>query len=537
MFSRKHIDARLLSWVQPAPDGSRPARPSLEYRSLIEVDRANSHLNTLVEPWNGVKIPGLLLFDIYGKSGERDDYVSTRDRTKHWRQTLTADEKDWIRNERRLCSYDFHYWQSRYCWIKDAADTVLRMSPWPSQEIFLDICAEMQDMGIAILLILLKARQLGLSREISLIILHQIIFNPHVNSFVASCTEDKTNLLFDMYDFVLERLPFWMRPSETHRRENKFLELGNDSAITLQHGQQATGIARGTSPPRAHVSELAEFDEGRVSDLIDSSLLKAMHNAPTNFLALEGTAKGMNNWWNHKWDSAKAGWPKGRSRLRPLFLPWFVGELYPDPGWIQAHPVPSDYSTSMAPWAANHAKAAKAYVEKTDYLYRRLGANWQMNLEQLWFYEGERDEAVKENRLPKFLQEMPANDDEAFQSTNISVFSPEVLIYYRETAATQQAIGTYGLIGPPEIVNPRLQPDQLARDENKPSLIVNASRSTGYPIQFELVPLRPVPLDDGLDKIYIYEGPCAGESYGESAVPEATVSSDQARTWRWPPRV
>lgn len=29
---------------------------------------------------------------------------------------------------------------------------------------------------------------------------------------------------------------------------------------------------------------------------------------------------------------------------------------------------------------------------------------------------------------------------------------------------------------------------------------------------------------------------CGGESYGEDAVPEATVSSDQPRTWRWPPR-
>ena len=363
-------------------------------------------------------------------------------------------------------------------------------------------------------MILLKARQLGLSREISLIILHDIIFNPHVNSFVASCEESKTNLLFDMYDFVLERLPFWMRPAETHRRENKFLEFGNHSAITLQHGQQATGIARGTTPTRAHISELAEFDEGRVSDLIDSSLLKAMHNAPTNFLALEGTAKGMNNWWNNKWTSAKAGWPKGRSRLRPLFLPWFVGALYPDEGWMRAHPVPPDYSTSMLPWASNHAKMAKAYVDKTDYLLSRLGSNWQMPIEQIWYYECEREEAINENRLNKFLQEMPANDDEAFQSTNISVFSTETITYYRDNAQAQAPVGVYGLVGPPEIVNPRLQPDELSRDPNLPSLIVNAAHSTGFPIQFELVPLKRTALDDGMDKIYIYEMPCEGETYG-----------------------
>lgn len=508
MFSKHVISASLDSWA------ATPGKLPLEYHSIVEVERANSHFAALIEPWDGVKSTNLYLFDIYGKNGLPMDYVSTRNPNVHWRKTLTAEEAEYIRNERALCRFDFHYFQTRYAWIKDADDRVLRMVPWASQDIFLDICAEMQDLGIAILLILLKARQLGLSREISLIILHDIIFHPHVNAFVASCEESKTNLLFDMYDFVLERIPYWMRPNETHRRENKFLEFGNHSAITLQHGQQATGIARGTTPTRAHISELAEFDEGRVSDLIDSSLLKAMHNAPTNFLALEGTAKGMNNWWNNKWASAKAGWPKGRSRLRPLFLPWFVGALQPDPGWIRAHPVPSDYSTTMLPWAANHAKAAKAYVEKTDYLLKRLGSAWQMPLEQIWFYECDREEADNENRLNKFLQETPANDDEAFQSTNMSVFDTATITYYRENAAAQLPIGVYGLIGPPEIVNPRLQPDLRARDPNKESIVVSASKSTGYPIQFEMVPLKVQALDNGLDKIYIYEPPCPGETYG-----------------------
>jgi len=472
------------------------------------------HLQGLIEPWDGTRIPGLTIFTIYGKNGDRQDWISRRDFTKHWKKTLTAEEAQWIRNERAMCRFDFDYWQTRYCYIKNPDDRVVRMSPWDSQKIFLDICAESQELNIAILLILLKARQLGLSREISLIILHEIVFQPHINSFVASCTEDKTNLLWDLYDFSLERLPYWMRPEETHRRENKFLEFGNDSAVTLQHGQQATGIARGTSPTKAHISELAEFDEGRVSDLIDSSLLKAMHNAPTNFLALEGTAKGMNNWWNKKWVSSKDGWRAGRSRLRPLFLPWFVGELYPDPGWKTAHPIPADYSTGMAPWAETHARMAKSYVEKTDYLQKRLGSNWEMSLWQIWYYECEREEAINENRLNRFLQEMPCTDDEAFQSTNISVFSTETITYYRDNAAAQNTVGIYGLVGPPEIVNPRLQPDRLARDPNKPALTVNAANSTGYPIQFDLVPLRPVALDDGLDKIYIYEMPVEGETYG-----------------------
>src|SRR5262249_460867 len=252
------------------------------------------------------------------------------------------------------------------------------------------------------------------------------------------------------------------------------------------------------------------------SDLIDSALLRAMHDSPGTFLALESTAKGMNNWWHAKWSSAKAGWPERRSRLRPLFLPWFVGGLYPKHHSLRAHPWPADYTSRMLPWAAAHAEGAENYVRKTEYLYQRLGRDWQMPLEQIWYYECDRDAAIRERRLNKFLQEMPANDDEAFQSTNISVFDSETLTFYRENAHREELLGAYGLVGPPEVVNPRLQPSELLRDPHRPPITVGCERVTAYPLQLDLVPLRfdGWPLESGTDKIYIWEMPVEGETYG-----------------------
>lgn len=505
MFSRQVIDENLRAWA--AQKGNFDPVP----RSVIEVERATAHFDSLIIPYEGEKIPNVHVFQIQG-----EDFISSRDATRDWRATLTPDEIRWIRNERIMARADFLYFCSRYAFIKDKASRVIRMQPWRSQEIFLDIVSELEVGKHAIMLDILKGRQLGLSRIISLIILSYIVFRGHINAFMASCTEDKTGLLFDMLDFCLERLPFWMRPEEKFRRENKFLEFNNGSSLTLQHGQQSTGIARGTTPQIAHITELAEFDEVKVADLIDSSLLEAMHNSPGVFLALEGTAKGINNWWHKTWESCKAGWPEHRSRLRPLFLPWFVGGLHPDQDWLFDHPMPIDYSSIMKPWAAAHAKMAKEYVDKTDYLRSRLGSTWQMPIEQIWHYEFRRDEAIRKNALNKFLQEHPANDDEAFQSTNISVFDVETITYYRDNAHTQPLLGAYGLVGPPEIVNPRLQPPMLARDDRKPSININACPSTGFPIHFELVPLKfdGWSLESGLDKIYIWELPVEGETYG-----------------------
>jgi len=494
VYSTRIVNQRIERWV-------RSGQFIPEYHSVAECERATAHLNSLAT------------FD-----HEADKLIATRDPNRRVEETLTADEVRWIDNETLLCRLDFRYWVDRYVWIKNDEDQMFRFIAWVSQTIFLDIVAEMEEEGIAIFLIILKARQLGLSRVISLILLHRVIFFADRNAYMASSTEDKTAKLFDMADFTLERVPWWMRPAEKFRREGKFLELFNGSAVTLQHGQQGTGIARGTTPTVAHISELAEFDDA--SSLIDSSLLRAMHPSAGSFLALEGTAEGINNWWHKKWRTQKALWPERRGRLRPLFLPWFVGGLYPKEVDLRSRPVPANYERTMLPWAKAHADMAAEYVRSTEYLRRRLGDDWQMPIEQIWYYETERDAAIREGRLNKFLQEMPANDNEAFQSSNIGVFDTETLTYYRDNAHRQPLAGCYGLRGPTEWLPERLQPSSLLIDRSKPVIPITAEWSgSTQPLYFELVPLRfdGWSLEDdsaAIDKIYLWEHPMRGFEYG-----------------------
>ena len=441
---------------------------------------------------------------------------------KRWEDTLTPDEEKFIRNERLLCKYDFWYFLN-YVWIKNEEDEEFRFIPWSSQSIFMKIVGEMEKMGISIFLIILKARQLGISRIVSLILLHRVIFWININAFMASAVESSTNLLFDMSDFVLKRLPFWLIPVENFRREGKLLELANGSRITLQHGQQMYGMGRGTSVTVAHLSEVSEYDEGRVGDLIDSSLLRAMHPSPKSFLALESTAKGINNYWWRAWGEAKALWPLRRTRFRPLFLPWFVGGLYPKPNDLVGRPIPSDYAENMKPWAKNHADMAREYVLKTDYLVNELGSNWHMPLEQIWYYECERDAALRKNILTQFLQEMPANDDEAFQSSSNSVFDVPTITFYRDHAhAAPIEGGVYGLVGPQDYLNPRLQPSTLLYDHNGSPVDIVCDPKGGLPlVNFTLQPLRfdgwsleSNSGDTSIDKIYIWEPPMDGHVYG-----------------------
>lgn len=450
---------------------------------------------------------------------------STRDVDEKGRVTvlraLTPQEHEFVRNERFLCRVDFHYFASRYCFIKNAHDQVVQFIPWTSQKIYLDTIAENEFNGFAIMLQVLKARQLGLSRVTSLLILHRAICFPHVNAVIASSTPDKTRMLADMLEFVFDRLPWWLIPEITARREGEFIEFGKaDTGITLQHGSQMTGIARGTTPTIGHLSELAEFVDPK--SIVDASLLRAMHDSPRTMLILEGTAEGQHNWWHDKWLSAKAGWPEGRSRLRPLFLPWFCGtDLYPTQTWLRARPIPANYQP--AEYVMDHARRAAEYVRANTLLTRYLGANWTMPMEQQWFYEVERGQAQRENRLNDFLQEMPASDDEAFQSTNISIFSTEVITAHRDRTVPPIDLHdpsakpcVYGLYGPVDIVPSRLQPHFTQIDHDKKPIEIYCNWAANSPMRFTLQPLKweGYSGDSGRDHIYFWERPEAGNVYG-----------------------
>jgi hypothetical protein len=475
-----------------------------EYHTRAEVDQANRHLDSTRE------------FD--PESG----------RVKIIRP-FTPDEIEWMRNERFLCRNDFDYFESRYIWVKNAHDQVVQFANWVSQSIFMDIIREMEFEQIAIMIQELKARQLGISRKCSNLILHRTIFFPHVNAVIGSSTPAKTLKLLDMLEFPLDRLPFWLVPDITARRrdgEGGFLEFGKmDTGITLQHGSQMSGIARGSTPTICHLTEMAEFDHAE--SLVDASLLRAMHDHPRTMLILEGTGEGY-NWWYRKWQSAKQGWPTRQSRLRPSFLPWFTGsDLYPTPAWLRAHPIPPSYTP--IPYVIEHSRKAAEYVQSNDLLLKYLGSNWELPPEQQWFYECEYSQAMRESRLHTFLQEMPANDDEAFQTSNLSVFEAEVITNHQ--SRVRNPVGVYGLIGPSDEVPYRLQPHATQIDRSKAPINVIANWNPSRPaIRYQLVPLRweGYPTDSGQDRIYIYEHPIPGETYGLGVDTSYGVGKDRS---------
>jgi len=397
---------------------------------------------------------------------------------------LNEKEKKWIKNERALCQCDFRYWSSRYAHILDVEGKLVRFKPNIAQRQVMDIWASMEEKYQAIAVQELKARQLGVSTLTELAVAHRTQFYPNVNAVVASSDPDKSWKMSQMMERAWSNQPWYLVPRMTTYRAGVLIEFGgHNSGVTIQHGTQFSGIARGDTPTSAHLSELSDFENPE--ELVDASLLRAMHDSPWMFLVLESTAAGIHNWWHKKWELSKEGWPKGKSRLCPLFLPWFVGrDIYPTPTWIRTRPVPETWEPSGM--TEKHAERAKAFVRTNVLLSKLLGEAWEMPREQMWYWEVSRDEYKSQGNLAKWYQEMPADDTEAFQSTNISAFDTDIIAEYREQ--TRVPIGVFGFVG--SSVPLRVQPDAREMDLTKPKIPVVSKLSDGTIFRCELVPLK-----------------------------------------------
>lgn len=458
---------------------------SLRYHSQSEIETAIGHFHDLWDP---------------------DGNRLTR--------ALTRDEQQFITNERRLCALDFRgYWLPNYAWIIDWRKKPVRFEPNVAQNIILDLWADSEVQGHAIWMQQLKARRLGVSTLSELAVQHRFQFHPFTNSVVASADPDKTVEMANIIKFCLEQQPWWLHPKVTKIYKAIPIEFGEQHCtLTIQAGNQFNGVARGSSPNVIHLSELCEWQDAE--DLIEAALLPAVLDSPDVFGMLESTAKGP-GYWKKKWEESKRDYPRGRSRMRPVFLPWYVGiDIYPTAAALRQRPIPPDWIPTDRTIA--HAERARQYVTTDPLLFKYLAKgdlDWKMPLAQMWWREMGYEQAKEAKTLNIFLAEYCADDFEAFQNSNIPVIDPEVLLGYQERTRPPRAV--YTIVGP-DIPPPLVTPLRY-HDQSKPPITIATKELTPrYDVKYQLIPLQfqgYPSLDEGM-KLLVWEYPQAGYNYG-----------------------
>lgn len=415
-------------------------------------------------------------------------------------------ERQWMLNERCLVMCDADYGVTRYGFVIDEEGVIRRFAFRIAQAILFGIIADLEHADVAIEIMILKARQLGMTTVVELLIMLRIVFSYGVNAVIASADQGKSLMMAKKLLMAYDMLPLWLRPAYTARVESDRgkLEFGPlNSGVSIQHGNQMSGIARGATPTVYHLSECASFSNA--ADQIEAALFKAVHPSPSIFGILESTGEGDVGWWADTWRFSKSNYAEGTSRLLPLFLPWFVGlDIYPKPAWLRAHPVPSDFHSRRLPDTREHVAKAELYVHTHEMIRRHLCAThaslppdkrqwWvdgSMPLEQQYFWEVGHEEAKAKGLESTWFQEMAGDDIEALQRSSESVFGIEVTDRIDRQRRRDYAV--YGLSG--QSIEDEYEPPTEDIDYGTPSsprpripVIFRSPRGPAY--NWELIPL------------------------------------------------
>lgn len=268
-----------------------------------------------------------------------------------------------------------------------------------------------------------------------------------------------------------------------------------------------------------HLSELADIPDPKKT--IEEGLFRAAHSSKNLFMVLEGTGGGNTGWLAETWRGAKADWPKGRSRMCPVFIPWpMCPEIYPQEDWLRKFPV--DTTRPFSDTTRKHVTRCESYIRNTPYLAKVAGANWRMPVEQQWFWQFNYDSACKNHTQKTWAAQMPADDFEALTGVHDTVFDPEVMLeiedrIYEVTSTTKtrkEEPQTYAITG--HDIDDAFYPTEDAIDNSKQCLKIRHKSHRGQSYEWTMIPLLPLSEDEEtntMDRLIVYEPPKNGGYY------------------------
>lgn len=272
--------------------------------------------------------------------------------------------------------------------------SIARVSPnWAQQE-FLDTIERQSREGVPQRVIVLKARQLGMSTITGAVLFARSFVYPQSHSLVVAHENDASEYLFGMTHLFWETFPYkeLYRPRYVSRREMSWYETGSSIRIATARNARA---GRGRTIHALHGSEVAFWDQPEELML---GMRQTIPNKPGTLIVLESTANGVGNWFYDQWQAAVAG----ETEYVPLFFPWWK------------HP---EYTASYCGLDAR----VREY-DSEELLLKRLGCDDDHLGWRRWAIRN-----LADNNEERFHQEYPATPDEAFLATGTNVFPVQSL--------------------------------------------------------------------------------------------------------------
>lgn len=321
-----------------------------------------------------------------------------------------------LKEIRKRLLNDFEYYSKKALKIRGKEGKILPLVLNPAQKIINDIVKKQLETTGKVRVIILKARQQGLSTYTGGYFYHSVSQNPAKKAMVITHHADSTRALFDLTKRFHEHCPEILKPHTKYssRREINFDILDSGYVVATAGGES---IGRGETLTHVHCSELAFWQKSTAADNFNG-LLQAVPNAKNTAIFIESTANGIANLFYKLWTGAV----QGENEFVPCFIPWFTDPTY-------RLPVKEDFELTP---------------EEND-----LAKEFDLDNEQLNF----RRTKIAQNGIDLFNQEYPSTPEIAFLVSGRPVFNPEQL--QERLKETTEVKGRFALENKEFVENPR----------------------------------------------------------------------------------
>lgn len=205
--------------------------------------------------------------------------------------------------------------------IRTKRGTVEPFRPNWAQQRLLQTVERQRAQRRPIRIIVLKARQLGISTAIEGILFWESFIHDYHYSLVMAHSSDSTEHLFNMPRLYWDYFPYkpLFTPKYLSKREISWNETG--SSLRVATARSRAQIGRGRTINALHASEVAFWETPAETML---GLRQTIPEIADSMIFLESTANGVGNWFHTQWMDAVVG----DNDYAPLFFPWYEHPEY-----------------------------------------------------------------------------------------------------------------------------------------------------------------------------------------------------------------
>lgn len=300
-----------------------------------------------------------------------------------------------------------------------------------SQRIVNEIIQKYRAKKKPVRLIILKARQVGISTYLEALIFWRMRFWRHTDARIVSFENGSATKIFNMTELYYESLPTELRPPK-YRRTKGMLVMGNpDETTRLYHPGLMSGveigtaknvhIGRGSHYQCVHGTEVALWPDAYATT---RSILQCVPSEPETYAFVESTSDGADGYFYDEFMRAREALHDsggdGTPEWFPVFLPYWMDEGYEDG-------LTDEEALEIAESADEYEKWLKNKFKNITWGH----ISWRRRV------MSEKCQGVKTT----FDLEYAPTIDEAFSASGQSVFDKESLIWYKSNTVKSGTVG------------------------------------------------------------------------------------------------